>query len=457
MAIATINPATGRTEKQFDALDASGIEQRLEIAESASAAMKGSSFDQRRVWLTAAAERLHASKDALAAMMTTEMGKPLTAAKAEVEKCAWVCDYYADKGPQFLADRPIETAAQTSFARYLPLGPVLAVMPWNFPLWQVFRFAAPAVMAGNVGLLKHASNVPQSALAIEEVFKEAGLPNGGFQTLLISGDQVESVLKDNRIKAATVTGSEGAGRAVAQVAGAHLKKVVLELGGSDPFIVMPSANLEEAADKAARGRLLNNGQSCIAAKRFIVHDDVYDTFRGELIQRFEAQTVGDPMDDDTDIGPMATQAIRDELAEQVDESLAAGARRVMGAKVLDRDGWYYEPGILEDVPSQSPAAREELFGPVAMLFKVGSFNEAIDVANASRFGLGSAVFTQEEHEIERAFDELEAGGTFINTITASDPRLPFGGIKASGIGRELAADGIREFTNLKTCCIGSST
>ncbi|MEO0981796.1 MAG: NAD-dependent succinate-semialdehyde dehydrogenase [Pseudomonadota bacterium] len=456
MAIATINPATGKTEKTFDALGNEAIEAALALAEKAASVTRGYTIETRADWLRSAAAILRDEKTELGAMMTREMGKTHASAIAEAEKCAWVCEFYAENGPRFLADRAIETAALESFARWLPIGPVLAVMPWNFPFWQVFRFAAPAVLAGNVGLLKHASNVPQCALAIEDIFKRAGVPEGGFQTLLIGGDQVAKVLEDRRVRAATLTGSEGAGRAVAETAGRSLKKVVLELGGSDPFIVMPSADLDDAVSHAVKGRLLNNGQSCIAAKRFIVHADIYDTFRDSFAAALDAQTVGDPMADRTDIGPMATRDIRDELAQQVEDTLAAGATRIVGAELIAGDGFFYRPGLIENAPDGSPAASEELFGPVATLFKAASIDEAIEIANATRFGLGSAIFTQERGDMERAFNELDTGATFVNAITASDPRLPFGGVKASGHGRELAEDGIREFLNLKTCSIGAS-
>ncbi|MEM1105637.1 MAG: NAD-dependent succinate-semialdehyde dehydrogenase [Pseudomonadota bacterium] len=456
MAIATINPATGQTEQTFDALTDGEIEAALARSEAAARATRATPIDARAGWLREAARLIRSENETLAAMMTREMGKTYTSALAEAEKCAWVCDFYADHGPRFLADRPIETAAQTSFARWLPLGPVLAVMPWNFPFWQVFRFAVPAILAGNAGLLKHASNVPQCALAIEDIFRRAGVPAGGFQTLLIGGGQVAKVLEDPRVRAATLTGSEGAGRAVGETAGRALKKVVLELGGSDPFIVMPSADLGDAVAHAVKGRLLNNGQSCIAAKRFIVHADVYSAFRDQFAAALEAQNVGDPMDDATDIGPLATQDIRDELSGQVADTLAAGGRRVVGAEPIHGEGFYFRPGLIEDVPSGSPGAQEELFGPVATLFKASSLDAAIEIANGTRFGLGSAIFTQERSEMERAFNELDAGATFVNAITASDPRLPFGGVKASGHGRELAEDGIREFLNLKSCSIGAS-
>lgn len=457
MAIATTNPNTGKIEKEFDALDDQQIDAAVARAAAIASTMRTTALEQRQQWLRNAASVLRKDTDKLAAIMTTEMGKTFASAKTEVEKCAWVCDFYADEGPAFIADHPIETGASKSFVRYLPIGPVLAVMPWNFPLWQVFRFAAPAMLAGNVGLLKHASNVPQSALAIADVWHRAGVPEDGFQTLLIGGSQVARILKDDRLRAVTLTGSEPAGRSVAEIAGGQLKKAVLELGGSDPFIVMPSADLDHALDMAVKGRTMNNGQSCIAAKRFIVHADIYDTFRDRFAKRLDALKVGDPMNENTDVGPLATKAIRDELQEQVDQSVSCGAKRVTGAETLDGEGWFFKPGMLEEVPESAPAFSEELFGPVAILFKVASLDEAIELGNATRFGLGSALFTNDAQEMQQGFDQLDAGATFINTITASDPRLPFGGVKASGYGRELSADGIREFMNIKTCAIGATS
>lgn len=457
MAIATRNPATGKIERSFDSHAEADIEAALAKAQTAAQRNQSLAISERAEWLRSAASILREEKDALARLMTLEMGKTFASAVAEAEKCAWVCDFYAEHSEQFLQDRVIKTSAKDSFARYLPLGPVLAVMPWNFPLWQVFRFAAPALVAGNTGLLKHASNVPQCALAIEDIWQRAGAPVGSFQTLLIGGDQVARILEDNRVRAATLTGSEGAGRAVAKTAGKALKKVVLELGGSDPFIVMPSADLDHATEMALRGRLMNNGQSCIAAKRFIVHADVYDAFRDRFVAGLERQIIGSPMDSKTDIGPLAAEAIRDELDEQVTQSVTAGATRVTGAAPMEGPGWFYRPGLLENIPDGSPAATEELFGPVASLFKTSSLDAAIALANGTRFGLGSAIFTQDRAEMERAFNEIDAGATFVNSITASDPRLPFGGVKASGHGRELAEDGIRAFTNLKTCSIGQSS
>lgn len=453
MAIATINPATGQTEKTFDALSPAGIEDALKRADEGAAQMRASRPSERINWLECAARILHDEKEKLGELLTLEMGKTLKSAIAEVQKCAEVCEYYAENGDRLLADKSVMTRGSRSFVRYLPLGTVLAVMPWNYPFWQVFRFAAPAILAGNAGLLKHASNVPQSALAIADILSRAGLPRGGFQTLLISGSQVESVLTDPRIKAVTLTGSEGAGRAVAKTSGEALKPSLLELGGSDPFIVMPSANMDLAIKKAVEGRTKNNGQSCIAAKRFIVHADIYEDFKAQFSKALDALKIGDPMLEGTDIGPLATEDIRSELVEQVQKSITLGARRVIGAEAIDGPGWYFKPGLLENIPEGSPAFGDELFGPVGCLFRVASLDEAIDLANATRFGLGSSVFTNEESEIQAAFDRIEAGATFINDITTSDPTLPFGGVKASGYGRELAEEGMRAFMNVKTCVV----
>lgn len=375
---------------------------------------------------------------------------------AEVEKCALACDYYADETASILIDRRINSDDNDCYVRHLPIGPVLAVMPWNFPFWQVFRFAAPALMAGNVGLLKHASNVPQCALAIENIFIRAGFPEGSFQTLLISSGQVEAVLQDERVRAATVTGSEGAGSAVASTCGKYIKPTVLELGGSDPFIVMPSADLQKAVDTAVTARTINNGQSCIAAKRFIVHADIYDEFRDQFVAGFESLTVGDPMDEKTDIGPLALPQIRDELNQQVEDSIAAGATRLSGAVIIEGEGNYYKPGILDNIPEGSPAAQEELFGPVALLFKASSFDEAIRIANDSRFGLGSCIWSNDQAEIDQAINRLQAGSTFVNAMVSSDPARPFGGVKDSGYGRELSADGMLAFMNAKTVFVAGS-
>lgn len=449
----SINPATGKTERQFDLLDDAAIDAAIEKAHQAFVNGRSLTLEERASRMRKAAELLRTDKDRLGRMMTMEMGKTLASAVAEVEKCALACDYYATETAGILADRKLADDDNDSYVRYLPIGPVLAVMPWNFPFWQVFRFAAPALMAGNTGLLKHASNVPQCALAIEDIFTRAGFPEGCFQTLLISSDQVENVLKDDRVRAATVTGSEGAGSAVAATCGKHIKPTVLELGGSDPFIVMPSADLDKAVQSAVKARTINNGQSCIAAKRFIVHADIFDAFRGRFVAGFESLKVGDPLDEQTDIGPLALPQIRDELNQQVEDSIAAGATRLTGAVPVKGEGNYYQPGILTDIPAGSPAADEELFGPVALLFKAGSLDEAIRIANDSRFGLGSCIWSNEQDEIDQAINQLQAGSTFVNAMVASDPARPFGGVKDSGYGRELSADGMLAFMNAKTVSV----
>jgi succinate-semialdehyde dehydrogenase / glutarate-semialdehyde dehydrogenase len=400
-----------------------------------------------------AAEILETEKAAFGKLMTVEMGKPIKAAIGEAEKCAWVCRYYADNAKHHLADEIVETNATKSYVHFQPLGPILAVMPWNFPFWQVFRFAAPALMAGNVGLLKHASNVPQCALAIEEIFKRAGFPEGAFQTLLIGSDKVQNILEDRRVCAATLTGSEPAGRSVAGIAGKQIKKTVLELGGSDPFIVMPSANLQEAVNTAVKARTINNGQSCIAAKRFIVHSDIYDEFERRFVEGMRALRVGDPLEEQTDIGPLATEQILKDVDSQVQKSVAQGAKLLLGGKKLDRIGNFYEPTVLAAIPLNTPAYCEEVFGPVAMLFRVAGIDEAIKLANETDFGLGSAAWTNDSKERNRFIEEIEAGTVFINSMVASDPRLPFGGVKHSGYGRELSVFGIREFVNIKTVWI----
>ncbi|HEY8411139.1 MAG TPA: NAD-dependent succinate-semialdehyde dehydrogenase, partial [Pyrinomonadaceae bacterium] len=414
------------------------------------------SFADRARAMTRAAEILEAEKQQFGKLMTLEMGKPLQAAVSEAEKCAWVCRYYAENAERHLADQIVATNAKASYVKFQPLGPVLAVMPWNFPFWQVFRFAAPALMAGNVGLLKHASNVPQCALAIEEIFRRAGFPEGAFQTLLIGSDQVESILKDRRVVAATLTGSEPAGASVASIAGKQIKKAVLELGGSDPFIVMPSANLADAITTGVKARTINNGQSCIAAKRFIVAAAIYDQFERGFVDQMQSLVVGDPFEQNTDIGPLATPQIVKDLDEQVQKAVASGARVLTGGKKVDGPGNFYEPTVLVDVDPSTPVSCEEIFGPVAMLFRVNSIDEAIHLANATTFGLGSAAWTNDAAEQQQFINELEAGSVFINGMVASDPRLPFGGVKHSGYGRELAEFGIREFVNIKTIWIGQS-
>ncbi len=450
MAIATINPATGEVLKIFEPLSDAALEASLELAQQTFEQYRHTRFTERSQWLQAAAQILLDRKHEFGELMTLEMGKTLKSAIAEVEKCALVCRYYAENAAQLLADVPVATDASQSFVRYQPLGIVLAVMPWNFPFWQVFRFAAPALMAGNVGLLKHASNVPQSALAIAEVFALAGFPAGAFQTLLIGADRVAPLMADARIKAATLTGSEPAGASLAAAAGQHIKKVVLELGGSDPFIVLPSADLEAAVATAVTARMLNNGQSCIAAKRFILVGEIADVFQAKLLEKFQALKVGDPRLPDTDVGPLATPGILQDLAQQVEAAVQQGAKVLTGGKPLGGVGNFYPPTLLSDIDPQKPIAQEEFFGPVAMVFRVDTLDAAIALANATPFGLGASAWTTDAAEQTRLINELEAGSVFINGMVKSDPRLPFGGIKHSGFGRELSREGILEFVNIKT-------
>ena len=450
MAIATINPATGETLEEFAPHGADRIEECLGRAQRAAVYHRGTSFRERAEWLTRAADILERERQELGRMMTLEMGKPIAAAVSEAEKCAAACRYYAANGERLLADEHVETGDGKSWIAFHPLGVVLAVMPWNFPFWQVFRFAAPALMAGNVGILKHASSVPRCALAIEDILRRAGFAEGVFQTLLIGAKEVEGIIADRRVAAVTLTGSEGAGRSVAATAGKNLKKSVVELGGSDPFIVMPSADMDAAVKTAVTARMINNGQSCIAAKRFIVHTEVYDAFLKPFVERVSALRVGDPMQSETELGPLATAAIRDELAEQVERSVAAGAQLLTGGKRIKGTGNYYEPTVLADIPGNAPAYDQELFGPVASVFRVTNIEEAISVANGTVFGLGASAWTTVESEQERFVREIEAGLVFINGMVASDPRLPFGGVKSSGYGRELGVFGIREFVNIKT-------
>jgi len=453
MTIRSINPATGETMNSYEPHTPAQIESALAMATLAFRHHSRTSLDERSRLMNAAADLLEASKQKWAELLTAEVGKTLKSSVGEVEKCALACRHYATQAAAYLADEPMTSSAARSYVRHLPLGPILAVMPWNFPFWQVFRFAAPALMAGNVALLKHASNVPASALAIQEIFRLAGFEEGVFQTLLIGSDAVKGILADPRVRAATVTGSEGAGAAVAAAAGRHHKKTVLELGGSDPFIVLPSADLDAAVKAAVGARIINNGQSCIAAKRFIVHAAVYDEFEQAFVAGFEALIVGDPMQAGTDVGPLAMPQIRSDLIGQVDETIAKGARRLCGAEPLSDNGNYYRPGVLAAIPRGSPAWSDELFGPVASLFRADSLDDAIELANDTRFGLGSSVWTRDESDIKEAVNRLEAGCTFVNAIVASDPRLPFGGIKSSGYGRELARDGMLEFMNRKTVAI----
>ncbi len=453
MAIASVNPANGKLLQSFEEAGAAEVEAALALAASTLRTWRKTAFAERAAKMSRAAEILEEDRRRFGEIMTLEMGKPIAAAIAEVEKCASVCRYYAEHAEEFLAPQEIATDAGRSYVRYDPLGCVLAVMPWNFPFWQVLRFAAPTLMAANVGLLKHASNVPQSALAIAEVFARAGFPEGCFQTLLVGSAAVAKMIDDPRVAAVTLTGSEGAGVAVGRAAGAQIKKAVLELGGSDPFVVLPSADLAKAAATAVKARTINNGQSCIAAKRFIVHEDVYDRFLVLFLAGMAALKVGDPMDPATEIGPLATAPIRAELAEQVERSVAAGAKVLLGGKALPGPGYFYAPTVLVDPVPGSPAWDDELFGPVATLFKVADLDAAIALANHKVFGLGASAWTNDAAEQARLAVELEAGSVFLNGMVKSDPRLPFGGIKRSGFGRELSLAGIREFVNVKTVWI----
>jgi succinate-semialdehyde dehydrogenase/glutarate-semialdehyde dehydrogenase len=453
VAIATINPATGETIRTFDPMTDAAVEQRLARAVEGYHALRSATYARRAEWMRAAADLLESETDDIAHTMTTEMGKTLTTAKAEATKCVTGMRYYAEHAEEFLADTERDAAAvkaSRAYTRWLPIGPVLAVMPWNFPLWQAVRFAAPALMAGNSGVLKHASNVPQTALYLGELFERAGFPAGAFQTLLIPSSGVERVLTDDRITAATLTGSEAAGSKVAETSGRLIKKTVLELGGSDPFVVMPSADVAGAADVGTTARVQNNGQSCIAAKRFIVHTDVYDAFTDRFVQNMRDLVVGDPMEDGTQVGPVATEQGRHDLEELVADAVAKGAKVLCGGERPDRPGWWYPPTVIAEVTPDMRIFTEEAFGPVATLFRVASIDEALQIANATTFGLGSNAWTNDPAEQERFVAELEAGQTFINGMTTSYPELPFGGIKRSGYGRELAELGIREFCNAKT-------
>jgi succinate-semialdehyde dehydrogenase/glutarate-semialdehyde dehydrogenase len=451
--IATVNPATGDCLVTFEPLTETQLDDKLARAAEAFRTYRRTTFAERAEWMRRAAEILEAEKDAFARIMTLEMGKPLEAARQEAAKCATACRYYVENAERLLADEAVDMGGPKSFIRYQPIGPVLAVMPWNFPFWQVFRFLAPALMAGNVGLLKHASNVPQCALAIEDIVERAGFPADVFQNLLIGATMVRSVIEDPRIKAVTLTGSEPAGRQVAAQAGRQIKKCVLELGGSDPFIVMPSADLDAAVRTAVQARVINNGQSCIAAKRFIVDEGIAPEFERRFVEAMAQLVVGDPMKETTQVGPLATPVILHDLEEQVRRSVAAGARVLTGGQRIERPGNYYAPTVLVDAPEDSPAYREELFGPVAVVMRVRGVDGAIRVANDTSFGLGASAWTRDAGEQDRFIEQIEAGMVFINGMVASDARLPFGGIKASGYGRELSAWGIREFVNVKSVVV----
>jgi len=453
MAIATVNPATGELVRSFEPLSNAQIEEKLQRAAEMFPKFRRLSFAQRAAMMNRAAQILEAEKEALGRLMTIEMGKTLQSAIAEAVKCASACRYYAENAERFLAPEDIDTGGSRTCVVYQPIGAILAVMPWNFPFWQVFRFIAPNLMAGNVGLLKHASNVPQCALRIEQILLEAGFPEGAFQTLLVGSTQVDAILNDDRVAAATLTGSEGAGIQVGIAAAKRIKKVVLELGGSDPFIVMPSANLDKAVTTAVAARIINNGQSCIAAKRFIVAEQIADEFEGCFITKMRALRVGDPMEASTELGPLSSADALDGLHAQVEAAIRSGARLLTGGRRIDRPGNFYEPTVLTNISKDSPAYGEELFGPVACLFRVKSIDEAIGLANDTRFGLGASAWTNDPAERERFVHEIDAGMVFINKMVASDPRAPFGGVKQSGHGRELGVHGIREFTNIKTVWI----
>ena len=455
----SMNPANGEILRKFEPHSEAEVEQRLQASAQAFHGYRKTSVAKRARWMVQLAELLEGEKREHARTITLEMGKPIRAAVQEIEKCALGCRFYAENAERFLADEPIATNATSSFVRYQPLGPILAIMPWNFPFWQLFRFAAPALMAGNVALLKHASNVPQCALAIESAVHRSGFPEGVFHALLVGSDRVERLITGRRIRAVTLTGSVGAGSNVGASAGKALKKTVLELGGSDPFIVMPSADLEQAVATAVQARTVNNGQSCIAAKRFIVHDKIAAEFERRFVERMSALNVGDPMDEATDIGPLAAKDVRDSLAEQVQKTISMGARVLLGGNALVQKGFYFAPTVLADIPPGSPAAEEELFGPVASLFRARDLHHAIQIANSTQFGLGASAWTNDTSERDELIASLETGSVFINSMVASDPRLPFGGIKNSGYGRELSRHGMLEFVNIKTVSIkdGSSS
>jgi succinate-semialdehyde dehydrogenase/glutarate-semialdehyde dehydrogenase len=450
MPIESRNPANGQLLRSFEPLSAETLETKLSLAAAAAKHAATERMDDRVFWMKRLALLLDQDCDELAALMTSEMGKTIASARQEVQKCAACCRFYAEHAAKFLAPETVATEHSESYVRWEPLGVVLAVMPWNFPLWQVFRFLAPALMAGNVGLLKHASNVPQCSLAIEALVRRAGFPRGSFQSLLIEARQVETVLADSRVAAVTVTGSEAAGRAVAAQAGWLIKKSVLELGGSDPFIVLPSADLEAAISNAVKARTINNGQSCIAAKRFLVHADVYDAFERRFVETMEKLRIGDPACEETEIGPLATAQIAEDLLGQVNAAVAAGGRLLTGGERMIGAGNFFEPTAIADVPRTAPVAREETFGPLALLFRVSSVEDAIALANDTPFGLGASCWTTNEREQQQMAAGLESGCVFFNAPVASDPRLPFGGVKRSGYGRELSSAGMREFLNAKT-------
>jgi succinate-semialdehyde dehydrogenase/glutarate-semialdehyde dehydrogenase len=458
MAIATVNPASGETVKTYDEMSEADLERALAAAAAAAASYRLTGFDDRAEWMRRAAGILDSEQDQIAAMMTTEMGKTLVAARQEVAKCASACRYYADHAAGFLADEAADAGAvgaQDAYVTYQPLGPVLAIMPWNFPLWQAMRFAVPALMAGNVGLLKHASNVPQTALFMQDLFTRAGFPYGTFQTLLVGSGRVEAILRDRRVTAATLTGSGPAGQSVAAIAGSEIKKVVLELGGSDPFVVMSSADLRAAAQVGAVARCLNNGQSCIAAKRFIVHEAVYEEFEHLFTEQMASKVVGDPMLEGTDVGPLASEQQRDDVEKLVADAVAKGAKALCGGAAPEGPGFYYPPTVLAGITEEMRVHTEEVFGPVATLYRVPDVDAALELANGTEFGLGANVWTNDEQEQSRFIRDFVAGMVFVNGNVTSYPQLPFGGVKTSGHGRELSVQGIREFCNIKSVWIGN--
>jgi succinate-semialdehyde dehydrogenase/glutarate-semialdehyde dehydrogenase len=455
MSIEVVDPATGRTIRSVEETSAEEVDGIVERAHETFLTWRDTAFDERARLMRNAAAVLEERAGAYARLMAEEMGKPVRDGRAETRKCAWVCEHYAENAERFLADEPVETDARASFVAFRPLGVVLAVMPWNFPFWQVFRFAAPGLMAGNAGLLKHASNVPGCAQAIEEVFREAGFPEGLFRALLVGSERVEALIEHPLVRAVTLTGSGPAGRAVAAAAGRSLKKTVLELGGSDPYVILEDADLDQAVETCVRSRLINSGQSCIAAKRFVVVEPVREAFERGFVERMARAVVGDPLDEATEVGPQARADLRDDLHRQVEETVALGARLLLGGQVPDREGAWYPPTVLTDVKPASPGYEEELFGPVASIIPVADEAEAIQVANDTSFGLGAAVFTGDLERGRRiAAEDLEAGACFVNGLVKSDPRLPFGGIKESGYGRELGVFGIREFVNVKSVWVG---
>jgi succinate-semialdehyde dehydrogenase/glutarate-semialdehyde dehydrogenase len=454
MTIATINPATGQTLQRFDPYSSEEVERRIIQAAESFHDLRTTTFETRAKWTRAAADLLDTEVEELAATVTTEMGKTAKEARAEITKCAVALRFFAAHAESFLADEPLDepydVGATRAYVTYQPLGPILAVMPWNFPVWQVIRFAAPALMAGNTGLLKHASNVPRTALYLDRLFDRAGFPAGAFSALLVPATAVADILDDRRVRAVTLTGSDAAGASVATIAGSKVKKTVLELGGSDPFIVMPSAQLDQAVEVGVRARCQNNGQSCIAAKRFIVHEECYDEFAERFVDRMSALRVGDPTDELTDVGPLATESGRDTVEKQVAEAVGRGAKVLCGGQTPDQPGWWYPPTVLADVTPAMRIYHEEVFGPVAQLYRVRSLDEAIALANATPYGLGANAWTRDEHEQRRFVRDLEAGLVFLNGMVTSYPQLPFGGVKRSGFGRELSTAGIREFCNIKT-------